>query len=296
SEGVGVGVWQLLKDPAWAAYVENKQLPYPYWLAERKGRAAWARKYEAVVRRVEHGDRWRVQLSTAQGVLQRVSAWATFVTPGVMPLGTVLMRWIATSPPRPRTLRVYEAHLGSSGGKAGRARSAGEEERGVLRGEGEGEEGRVEGGEGERVEWRGGSREVTSFDEFTDAVLPRIKAAGYNVVLLLAIMEHPDYASLGLKVSSPFAVSSRFGSPDAFKRLVDTAHGQKAVGMRVLRQPHAPHQVNGLVRLTTPPRSSSPFRPRPHSPHPPSSRARSTRHGAAGDDERGALTGWCGCA
>ncbi|CAI5497303.1 unnamed protein product, partial [Closterium sp. Naga37s-1] len=99
SEGVGVGDWQLLKDPAWAAYVENKQLPYPYWLAERKGRAAWARKYEAAVR---HGDRWRVQLSTAQGVLQRVSAWATFVAPGgvgdgcVMLLGTVLMRWIAT--------------------------------------------------------------------------------------------------------------------------------------------------------------------------------------------------------
>ncbi|CAI5978436.1 unnamed protein product, partial [Closterium sp. NIES-64] len=79
SEGVGVGDWQLLKDPAWAAYVENKQLPYPYWLAERKGRVAWARKYEAAVR---HGDRWRVQLSTAQGVLQRVSAWATFVAPG----------------------------------------------------------------------------------------------------------------------------------------------------------------------------------------------------------------------
>ncbi|CAI5509847.1 unnamed protein product [Closterium sp. Naga37s-1] len=258
SEGAGVGDWQLLKDPAWAAYVENKQLPYPYWLAERKGRKAWARKYEVAVR---HGDRWRVQLSTAQGLLQRVSAWATFVAPedregrrwsGVVwdpPLGE-RHKWQHTAPPRPRTLRVYEAHVGSSGGKAGRVRSAGEEERGVLRGEGEGEEGRVEGGEGERVEWRGGSREVTSFDEFTDAVLPRIKAAGYNAVLLLGIMEHPDYASLGLKVSSPFAVSSRFGSPDAFKRLVDTAHGMGLlVMMSVVLSQVGSYEAFGLLNF-----------------------------------------------
>ncbi|CAI7777761.1 unnamed protein product [Closterium sp. NIES-54] len=299
SEGVGVGDWQLLKDPAWAAYVENKQLPYPYWLAERKGRAAWARKYEVAVR---HGDRWRVQLSTAQGVLQRVSAWATFVAPGFIPIAScthvcpslnlscplaLLLsltppvftrspqrltedregrrwsgvvwdpplgerhKWQHTAPPRPHTLRVYEAHVGSSGGKAGRARSAGDEERGVVGGERrEGEEGRVEGGEGERVEWRGGSREVTSFDEFTDAVLPRIKAAGYNALLLLGIMEHPDYASLGLKVSSPFAVSSRFGSPDAFKRLVDTAHGMGLlVMMSVVHSQVGSYEAFGLLNF-----------------------------------------------
>ncbi|CAI5978438.1 unnamed protein product, partial [Closterium sp. NIES-64] len=160
-------------------------------------------------------------------------------------------QWQHTAPPRPRTLRVYEAHVGSSGGKAGRAQGAGDEERVVVGGERrEGEEGRAEGGEGERVEWRGGSREVTSFDEFTDAVLPRIKAAGYNAVLLLGIMEHPDYASLGLKVSSPFAVSSRFGSPDAFKRLVDTAHGMGLlVMMSVVHSQVGSYEAFGLLNF-----------------------------------------------
>ena len=72
---------------------------------------------------------------------------------------------------------------------------------------------------------------VASFNEFTANVLPHIKQAGYNTIQLMAIAEHPYYGSFGYHVSNFFAVSSRFGTPDDFKRLVDTAHG---LGLRVI--------------------------------------------------------------
>ena len=72
---------------------------------------------------------------------------------------------------------------------------------------------------------------VSNFKEFTKDVLPRIKKAGYNTVQLMAIQEHPYYGSFGYHVSNFFAVSSRFGTPDDFKKLVDTAH---KLGLRVI--------------------------------------------------------------
>ncbi len=78
----------------------------------------------------------------------------------------------------------------------------------------------------------GGEEErVHTYAEFRDNVLPRIKKAGYNVVQLMAIMEHPYYGSFGYHVSSFFAASSRFGTPDDLKSLIDTAHG---MGLRVI--------------------------------------------------------------
>ncbi len=65
---------------------------------------------------------------------------------------------------------------------------------------------------------------VGSFNEFKTEILPRIKAGGYNTVQLMGILEHPLYASFGYQISSYFAVSSRFGTPDEFKTLVDEAH------------------------------------------------------------------------
>ena len=72
---------------------------------------------------------------------------------------------------------------------------------------------------------------VGTYAEFRDKILPRIKAAGYNVVQLMAVMEHPYYGSFGYHVSSFFAPSSRFGTPEDLKSLVDTAHG---MGLRVI--------------------------------------------------------------
>ena len=74
-------------------------------------------------------------------------------------------------------------------------------------------------------------RKVGSYDEFTDNVLPRIARLGYNAIQLMAIQEHPYYGSFGYHVSNFFAPSSRFGTPEQLKRLIDTAHG---LGLRVL--------------------------------------------------------------
>lgn len=65
---------------------------------------------------------------------------------------------------------------------------------------------------------------INTFKNFKDNVLPRIKKAGYNTLQIMAIAEHPYYASFGYQVSNFFAVSSRFGTPYEFKELINTAH------------------------------------------------------------------------
>jgi len=72
---------------------------------------------------------------------------------------------------------------------------------------------------------------VATYQGFSSQVLPRIKADGYNTVQLMAIQEHPYYGSFGYHVSSFFAPSSRFGTPDNFKALVNEAH---RLGLRVI--------------------------------------------------------------
>ena len=72
---------------------------------------------------------------------------------------------------------------------------------------------------------------VSTFIEFRLYVLPRIAALGYNTIQLMAIQEHPYYGSFGYQVANFFAVSSRFGTPEELKELIDTAHG---LGIRVL--------------------------------------------------------------
>ncbi len=65
---------------------------------------------------------------------------------------------------------------------------------------------------------------VGTYNEFTENVLPRIHALGYNAIQIMAIAEHPYYGSFGYQVSNFFAPSSRFGTPDELKNLIDTAH------------------------------------------------------------------------
>ncbi|MCL5769987.1 MAG: alpha amylase C-terminal domain-containing protein [Planctomycetes bacterium] len=72
---------------------------------------------------------------------------------------------------------------------------------------------------------------VGTFREFTANILPRIAKLHYNAVQLMAIMEHPYYSSFGYHVSNFYAVSSRFGTPEDLKQLIDTAHG---LGLAVL--------------------------------------------------------------
>ncbi|HZL35750.1 MAG TPA: alpha-amylase family glycosyl hydrolase [Tepidisphaeraceae bacterium] len=72
---------------------------------------------------------------------------------------------------------------------------------------------------------------VGTFEEFTRDVLPRIADLGYDAIQLMAIQEHPYYGSFGYHVSNLYAVSSRFGTPEELKKLIDVAHG---LGLRVL--------------------------------------------------------------
>ena len=72
---------------------------------------------------------------------------------------------------------------------------------------------------------------VGTYREFADGILPRIQAEGYNAVQLMAVLEHPYYGSFGYHVANFFAPSSRFGTPEDLKYLVNEAHGR---GMAVL--------------------------------------------------------------
>jgi 1,4-alpha-glucan branching enzyme len=85
---------------------------------------------------------------------------------------------------------------------------------------------------------------VGSFNEFTQHILPRIKLAGYNTIQLMAVMEHPYYGSFGYHVSSFFAVSSRFGTPEDLKRLVDEAH---KAGISVVMDLVHSHSVKNVM-------------------------------------------------
>ena len=72
---------------------------------------------------------------------------------------------------------------------------------------------------------------VGTYVEFRDKILPRIRKLGYNTIQIMAIMEHPYYASFGYQVTNLFAASSRFGTPEELKSLIDTAHN---MGIAVL--------------------------------------------------------------
>jgi 1,4-alpha-glucan branching enzyme len=118
--------------------------------------------------------------------------------------------WRHERPTQPKTpLLVYEAHVGM----------AGEEAR------------------------------VASYTEFRERVLPWVQDAGYNAIQLMALAEHPYYASFGYQVSSFFASSSRFGTPDELKALVDEAHARGLHVLMDLVHSHAvKNEVEGLSR------------------------------------------------
>ena len=84
---------------------------------------------------------------------------------------------------------------------------------------------------------------VGTYKEFTENVLPRLKKLGYNCVQLMAVQEHPYYGSFGYHVSSFFAASSRFGTPEELKELIRTAH---SMGIAVIMDIVHSHSVKNL--------------------------------------------------
>ncbi len=88
---------------------------------------------------------------------------------------------------------------------------------------------------------------VGSYIEFKNDVLPRIHKLGYNCIQIMAIQEHPYYGSFGYHVSSFFGASSRFGTPEELKELIDTAHSMGiAVIMDIVHSHAVKNQVEGL--------------------------------------------------
>ena len=85
---------------------------------------------------------------------------------------------------------------------------------------------------------------VGSFEEFRRDVLPRVKKLGYDTIQIMALQEHPYYGSFGYQVSNFFALSSRFGTPEEFKALVDDAHGK---GIAVIMDIVHSHSVDNVA-------------------------------------------------
>lgn len=94
------------------------------------------------------------------------------------------------------------------------------------------------------------AEKVGSYNEFRLNVLPRIIKEGYNCLQIMAIQEHPYYGSFGYHVSSFFAPSSRQGTPDELKQLIDEAHAAGLTVIMDLVQSHAvKNEIEGLGNL-----------------------------------------------
>ena len=94
------------------------------------------------------------------------------------------------------------------------------------------------------------AEKVGTYIEFRKNVLPRIVDEGYNAIQIMAIQEHPYYGSFGYHVSSFFAPSSRFGTPEELKELIDEAHSNGlAVIMDIVHSHAVKNEIEGLGNL-----------------------------------------------
>lgn len=85
---------------------------------------------------------------------------------------------------------------------------------------------------------------IGTYKEFKEFNLPRIKDLGYNTIQVMAVMEHVYYGSFGYQVSNFFAASSKYGTPDELKDLINTAHD---MGIQVLLDVVHSHAVRNTA-------------------------------------------------
>ncbi|CAO1637318.1 unnamed protein product [Sympodiomycopsis kandeliae] len=146
---------------------------------------------------IPHNSKVKISMVTDHhGRIERLPAWINRVTQdlSVSPVYEAVF-WNPpkeqqytpkhSKPPKPDDLKIYEAHVGIATPEA----------------------------------------RVGTFKEFTADVLPKIRDLGYNAIQLMAIQEHAYYASFGYQVTNFFAPSSRYGTPEELKELIDVAHG-----------------------------------------------------------------------
>ena len=149
---------------------------------------------------IKHGQLFKLSIHWEGGQGERIPAWATRVVQDDQTKLFAAQAWAPEQPyewkctkfkPNTSPLLIYECHIGMAQDKEG----------------------------------------VGTYAEFREKVLPRVINDGYNCIQIMAIQEHPYYGSFGYHVSSFFAASSRFGTPEELKELIDAAH---AAGIAVI--------------------------------------------------------------
>lgn len=160
-----------------------------------------------------HGSQYKVVVHARNGLNDRIPAYANYVVQNAETHDFCPQIWHPSQPYRFKhsfkkhknlaNPLIYEAHIGMSSEQEG----------------------------------------VSSYTAFRENILPRVVADGYTVLQLMAIQEHPYYGSYGYHVSSLFAPSSRFGTPDELKQLIDEAH---RCGLAVIMDIVHSHAVKNL--------------------------------------------------
>ncbi|RIK85578.1 MAG: 1,4-alpha-glucan branching enzyme [Planctomycetota bacterium] len=85
-----------------------------------------------------------------------------------------------------------------------------------------------------------------SYREIAFDLADHVKQLGFTHVEFLPVMEHPFFGSWGYQTTGYFAPSSRFGTPQDFKFLIDRLH-QQEIGVILDWVPsHFPHDEHGL--------------------------------------------------
>ena len=93
---------------------------------------------------------------------------------------------------------------------------------------------------------RGGAGEILDYDAIADLLVPYITRMGFTHVEFLPVSEHPFTGSWGYQPIGLFAPTSRYGSAEAFARLVDRLHGA-GIGVIIDWVPaHFPSDAHGL--------------------------------------------------
>ncbi|KAI9155323.1 1,4-alpha-glucan-branching enzyme [Paramyrothecium foliicola] len=164
---------------------------------------------------ISHNSKIKISLVLPSGErIDRIPAWIKYVTQDLSvspvydarfwnPPSSEKYQFKYPRPKKPASARIYEAHVGISTPE----------------------------------------QRVATYKEFTQNMLPRIKALNYNVIQLMAVMEHAYYASFGYQINSFFAASSRYGPPEDLKELIDTAHSMGIVVLLDVVHSHASKNV-----------------------------------------------------
>lgn len=179
---------------------------------------------------IPHRTKIKARLETAYGEwVERIPAWIKWATqewneiqfngvyyeppkhgaPGELPDAETAYTFKYPRPPRPEALRIYECHVGMSSAEP----------------------------------------KINSYLEFRQDMLPRIRDLGYNAIQIMAVQEHAYYGSFGYHVTNFFAASSRFGTPDELKALIDEAHRMGIIVLMDIVHSHASKNSNDGINM-----------------------------------------------